>query len=116
MHNLVLLTAPPKVLQAMEQTIIAVEGDTLTISCDVHGLPPPTIEWFFNGNSFLADKIDHITTNGSVLKYDKESLYYYLNILKALFFAFPAELYHPETTREYINVRPQTLLDKLPKT
>eukprot|EP00117_Sycon_ciliatum_P042503 scpid2178/ scgid30914/ MAM and LDL-receptor class A domain-containing protein C10orf112 len=62
---------PPVVITPLED-IIAVEGTNITFTCNIHGIPFPSVQWYYNDQDMsaspaLADNRVHLSVSGKVL-------------------------------------------------
>ena len=59
-------TAPPSIT-ADSATVVAIEGNTVSLLCNATGDPIPIQTWFRNGNELMGGGRYQISTDGRVL-------------------------------------------------
>ncbi|GMT31155.1 hypothetical protein PFISCL1PPCAC_22452 [Pristionchus fissidentatus] len=65
--DLAVLVAP-KLLSPDYRTMDVVADQTAELTCDASGVPPPTVEWFFDGKPVFGNDDVEILDNGRILR------------------------------------------------
>jgi Immunoglobulin domain len=64
------VNVPPKVENLPQNLIKAVENEKVTLNCDFHGNPKPTISWFANDKPAVENESFHILRNNKTFEFE----------------------------------------------